>query len=34
LWDLLPLLKNEIIGEGNFGTDYVEVNTTYALVTG
>ena len=25
LWDLLPLLKNEIIGEGNFGTDYVKL---------
>ena len=26
LWDLLPLLKNEIIGEGNFGTDYVKLS--------
>lgn len=26
LWDLLPLLKDEIIGEGNFGTDYVKLS--------
>ena len=25
LWDLLPLLKEEIIGEGNFGNDYVKL---------
>ena len=25
LWDLLPLLKNEILGEGNFGADYVRL---------
>lgn len=24
LWDLFPLLKKEILGEGNFGGDYVE----------
>ena len=34
LWDLLPLLKNEIIGDGNFGNDYVENLTTYAPVMG
>jgi hypothetical protein len=26
LFDLLPLLKNEIIGEGNFGADYVRLS--------
>lgn len=26
LWDLLPLLKEEIIGEGNFGNDYVKLS--------
>lgn len=26
LFDLLPLLKNEIIGEGNYGTDYVRLS--------
>lgn len=25
LWDLLPLLKAEIVGEGNFGNDYVKL---------
>lgn len=25
LWELLPLLKEEIIGEGNFGNDYVKL---------
>ena len=25
LWDLLPLLKREIVGEGNFGADYVKL---------
>lgn len=25
LWDLLPLLKEEIVGEGNFGNDYVKL---------
>lgn len=25
LWDLLPLLKEEIVGEGNFGADYVKL---------
>lgn len=25
LWDLLPLLKAEILGDGNFGTDYVKL---------
>lgn len=25
LWDLLPLLKNEIVGDGNFGPDYVRL---------
>ncbi len=25
LWDLLPLLKDEIVGEGNFGNDYVKL---------
>ena len=25
LWDLLPLLKAEIVGEGNFGADYVKL---------
>lgn len=24
LWDLFPLLKKEILGDGNFGGDYVE----------
>lgn len=23
IWDKLPLLKNEIVGDGNFGSDYV-----------
>ena len=26
MFDLLPLLKNEIIGEGNFGADYVRLS--------
>lgn len=26
IWDKLPLLKKEIIGEGNFGKDYVTLN--------
>ena len=26
LWELLPLLKEEIIGEGNFGNDYVKLS--------
>lgn len=26
LWDLLPLLKDEIIGEGNFGNDYIKIS--------
>ena len=26
LWDLLPLLKEEILGEGNFGNDYVKLS--------
>lgn len=26
LWDLMPLLKNEIIGEGNFSGDYVRLS--------
>lgn len=26
LWDLLPLLKAEIVGEGNFGADYVKLD--------
>lgn len=26
LWDLLPLLKEEILGEGNFGSDYVKLS--------
>ena len=26
LWDLLPLLKEEIIGEGNFGADYAKLS--------
>lgn len=26
LWDLLPLLKEEIVGEGNFGNDYVKLS--------
>ena len=26
LWDLLPLLKEEILGEGNFGADYVRLS--------
>ena len=25
IWDLFPLLKKEIIGEGNFGGDYVKL---------
>lgn len=25
LWDLFPLLKKEIIGDGNFGTDYIKL---------
>src|SRR5574344_1421263 len=25
LWDLFPLLKKEILGEGNFGGDYVRL---------
>ena len=25
LWDIFPLLKNEIIGNGNFGNDYVRL---------
>ena len=25
LWDLMPLLKEEIIGDGNFGNDYVKL---------
>ena len=25
LWELLPLLKSEILGEGNFGSDYVKL---------
>lgn len=24
LWEIFPLLKNEIKGEGNFGNDYVK----------
>ena len=24
IWDLFPLLKKEIVGEGNFGGDYVK----------
>lgn len=26
LWDLFPLLKKEIVGEGNFGNDYVKLS--------
>jgi hypothetical protein len=26
LWDLLPLLKEEILGDGNFGNDYVKLS--------
>lgn len=26
LWDLFPLLKKELIGEGNFGSDYVKLS--------
>lgn len=26
LWDLLPLLKAEIVGDGNFGADYVRLS--------
>ncbi len=25
LWDLFPILKREIIGDGNFGGDYVRL---------
>lgn len=25
LWDLMPLLKEEIVGDGNFGNDYVKL---------
>lgn len=25
IWDLFPLLKKEIVGEGNFGGDYVKL---------
>lgn len=25
LWDLMPLLKEEIVGDGNFGPDYVKL---------
>lgn len=31
LWDFFPLLKDEIIGGGNFGNDYVKDNLTYAI---
>lgn len=31
LQEIFPLLKNEIIGEGNYGADYVK-NLTYILV--
>ena len=33
LWEIFPLLKEEILGEGNFGNDYVR-KMAYALVTG
>lgn len=26
LWDLLPLLKREIVGDGNFGNDYLKLS--------
>ena len=26
LWEMLPLLKAEIIGEGNFGSDYIKLS--------
>ena len=26
LWDLMPLLKDEIVGDGNFGPDYVKLS--------
>lgn len=26
LWDLMPLLKDEIIGDGNFGPDYIKLS--------
>lgn len=29
LWDLLPLLKEEIVGDGNFGNDYVKTYLTH-----
>ena len=32
IWDKLPLLKKEIIGDGNFGKDYVKQLLTYASV--
>ena len=25
LWEIFPLLKEEILGEGNFGNDYVKL---------
>ena len=33
IFNLFPLLKKEIIGDGNYGKDYVD-NLTYVLVTG
>ena len=32
IWDKLPFLKKEIIGDGNFGKDYVKQLLTYASV--
>lgn len=32
IWDKLPFLKREIIGDGNFGKDYVKQLLTYASV--
>lgn len=29
IWDKFPLLKKEIIGEGNFGSDYVKLIDFY-----
>lgn len=31
LWEIYPLLKGEILGEGNFGADYVEDKAAYVL---
>ena len=32
IWDKLPFLKKEIVGDGNFGKDYVKQLLTYASV--